>query len=148
MPKKTNSIQEIAMGLLSRREHSRYELQQKLKQRGFEDVDIQDTLDQFCQKDWQSDERFAGSYVAMRTRRGYGPLRIRQELQARQVDDALIAQHLPHDDAYWTEQAAQVRAKKFGKAMPSDFALCAKQKRFLYQRGFSGYQAQQVFRGD
>jgi regulatory protein len=43
-------------------------------------------------------------------------------------------------DVVWTEQADQVRAKRFGDPRPRDARETARQQRFLYYRGFSGEQ--------
>ena len=66
-PKSTpdaGELQERALRLLARREHSRAELSHKLGQAGFAADDITPLLDEFEEKNWLSDRRFAESYVA------------------------------------------------------------------------------------
>lgn len=96
----------------------------------------------------QSDERFTESYVHHRIERGYGPVRIRQELRERGVSPETIDMVLAAADADWQANLAGVRRKKFGKAVPSDYEEQARQSRFLYSRGFSAEQIRRLFRDD
>jgi regulatory protein len=54
---KPRSIRVVAMDLLSRREHSTYELTQKLKKRGFDMDAIETALDRLQQENLLSDSR-------------------------------------------------------------------------------------------
>jgi len=94
----------------------------------------------------QSDERFTESYIHHRIDRGYGPLRIRRELQERGVGEDLLEAALDSLETDWHQAAALVREKKFGSAPPSDFKEQSRQSRFLQYRGFSGEQIERLFR--
>ena len=124
------------MGLLARREHSRKELAYKLAGRGFGHEEITETLDALEAERLLSDARFAESYVRSRSARGFGPLRIRLELQERGVDEALIEQYIAEAEEDWTELARAQHRKRFGSQRPADFNERAKQARFLQGRGF------------
>lgn len=128
--------QRTAFNLLARREHSALELTQKLKQRGYSLTVIATVLNKLQQQNLQSDTRFVENYIHGRVNKGYGPLRIQQELQQRGVAFDLINIAL---DAYnnWREYAEQVRRKRFGAKLPRDFSERAKQMRFLQYRGFA-----------
>lgn len=130
----------VAIKLLTRREHSRLELLQKLQARGFTKTEIETLLDHLAEQNLQSDERFAAAYLAMRKQKGYGPVRIRQELHERGIAAAIINQLLNFQDDSWKDLAEQVRIKKFGKITPKDFQEKAKQLRFLQYRGFTNDQ--------
>jgi alanyl-tRNA synthetase len=69
-----------ALGLLTRREHSRKELARKLAGRGVETVDAHAVIDKLAAAGWQDDSRFARSLVRSRAAVGYGPGWIRAEL--------------------------------------------------------------------
>ena len=126
-----------AMALLAQREHSRYELQQKLLQRYCESVLIDQVLQQLADEDLQSDRRFAEAFVAMRVRKGQGPIRIRAELAQRCVDKKILTQVLlPYKDQ-WPEHAYTVWKKKYGISARQSAQERAKQQRFLLYRGFS-----------
>lgn len=86
----------------------------------------------------QSDNRFAEMYIHVRIQKGFGPLRIRQELRDRGIGDDLISQYLDRPDEDWLRISRQVREKKFGNALPDDMNSKVKQSRFLQQRGFNG----------
>jgi regulatory protein len=138
-------IKKTAIELLAIREHSTKELQRKLRQRGYESVLIAQELAQLASEDLQSDVRFTEAYVRMRAQRGYGPLRIQQELLQRGIAEDLIDQFIKPSQAEWFDNLVKVRKKKFGLVYPRDFAEQAKQKRFLQYRGFTLEHIQRVF---
>jgi regulatory protein len=82
-------LRERAMRLLARREHSRAELVRKLGQAGFDGCDIQLLLDEFEEKRWLSDRRFAESYVADHRARA-GAAKLVFDLRQRGVADNII----------------------------------------------------------
>lgn len=122
---------------MARREHSRYELEQKLAGRELEPVEIATALDALAQAGYQDDQRFAEAYVRYRGRSGFGPRRVAQELQQRGVDQALARQALTTQELDWFELAGDVQHKKF-RGAPTSFAERARQTRFLQYRGFDG----------
>ena len=95
-----------------------------------------------------SDARFAEAYLSMRAAKGYGPLRIRMELQERGVDEALISDCLAAAEQDWFAAANAVRRKRFGATLPADFEERAKQARFLQYRGFSTEQVKTALGDD
>lgn len=131
-----------ALRLLARREHSRFELTVKLRQRKLESALIDQVLDEFEAQGWLSDERFADIYARNRVDLRYGPLRIRAELQqkgVRCVPESLAA----ITDRQWCDIALAARERRFGLAgLADDWAARAKQARFLGQRGFSAEQVE------
>ncbi len=130
-------IEVRAVGLLARREHSRLELIRKLRQRGFAEHDLLPVLDALAAANLQSDERYAESYARSRAERGFGPLRIRAELQERGIDGNGIESALAALEQDWSEQARTAREKRFGAEPPQDIQQRMRQTRFLQQRGFS-----------
>ena len=138
-------IHKIAMDLLARREHSRQELFFKLKKRGFDDQEILEELNKLKTNNWQDDERFTEMYIQARTRRGYGPCRIRMELEEKGVATDIIQSYL---DDEWIELAKQVRCKRFGGELPKQYNEKAKQMRFLQYRGFTVEQINKALKND
>lgn len=132
----------MALRLLARREHSRFELELKLRQRKLDAALIDRVLDDFEEQGWLSDERFADIYARNRINLRYGPLRIRAELQQkgiRFVPESLAA----ITDRQWCEIALLARERRFGLAdLRDDWTARAKQARFLGQRGFSAEQVE------
>jgi len=69
-----------ALDLASRREHSRYELMQKLNKRFPETIPIiEDVLDKLVTNKILDDERFAEMYLNSRARKGFGPEEIERD---------------------------------------------------------------------
>lgn len=134
-----------AMDLLARREHSRVELERKLTKREYEAEEINSTIDQLVEDDLQSDSRFSEAYVQSRINKGFGPVKIRIELNERGVSDALIEESLGVHADSWIELAINQQQKKF-RTKPDDFTERARQSRFLQNRGFSVEQIQSVLK--
>ena len=93
----------------------------------------------------QSDERYAESYVHMRRKRGYGPLKIKQELQQRGVSSDLVDVFVEFNDKIWLDTACQAYEKKFGGKLLDTANERAKRMRFLQSRGFTGDIIQKTF---
>lgn len=126
-----------AMNLLARREHSLWELRQKLSSRDYPAEELEQVLMQLRDEGLQSDGRYIESFIQGRVNKGQGPLKIRYELQQRGIEPELTQQHLDHLEVDWPTLAEQVRCKRFGEDPPHDYAERAKQMRFLQSRGFS-----------
>ena len=129
-----------AMNMLARREHSVFELTRKLQQKDFPSELIQQVIERLVADNLLSDERYAEAYVRMRSARGYGLQRIRMEMQERGVASELISDALDNSEVDWNALAQEVRNKKFGEQQPDEYALRAKQMKFLQYRGFSHAQ--------
>ncbi len=91
-----------------------------------------------------SDDRFMESLIQARRRRGYGPLRIQQELKEKGVAAEAIERWLDVTGRDWLDDIRRVQRKKFGARLPKSFAERARQARFLQYRGFTHEQIQQV----
>lgn len=105
-------------------------------------------MTQLKQDGSQSDQRFTDSFIYNRMQRGYGPLRIRQELRERGVDDGIISGTLNVGNDDWMARLTEVHAKKFGASIPADYRKRARQTRFLEYRGFTSDQIRRLFNPD
>ena len=126
-----------ALDLVSRREHSRHELMQKLNKRFPETLPIiEEALDKLVLNNILNDERFAEMYLNSRARKGFGPKKIEMELYSKKVDSMFISNAI---EAYesWIENAENELQKKFKGIQPTDYKSMMKQKQFLFNRGFS-----------
>jgi regulatory protein len=130
------AIELSAIKLLAGREHSRQELSRKLRARNANAGQVDSVLDDLERRGLLSDERFTETYVDQRSRKGYGPLRIRAELAERGVQGELVTRWLDEGGHDWSEVLADTAARKFGGAPVSDRRTMAKRGRFLQQRGF------------
>ena len=126
-----------ALDLVSRREHSQYELIQKLNKRFPESMPIiEEVVKKLAINNILNDERFAEMYLNSRARKGFGPKKIEMELNFKKVDSSFIAIAIAEYES-WTENAQNELLKKFKGVKPTDYNSKMKQKQFLFNRGFS-----------
>jgi regulatory protein len=135
---------QTALNILSRRDHAVSEISVKLQKKAIEQPVIDEVVQKLLSLDYLNDARFTEHYVHVKKEKGLGPLRIRHDLQQRNIAVHLIEQHLPMDEDYWAEPLARQWEKRFGKP-PTDFRQKAKQLRFLQYRGFSMDQIRHFF---
>lgn len=151
----------LAFYYLSRREHGRNELRQKLLDKDQHPDKVEALLEEFEEKGYQSDWRTSLMLIRESLRKGRGRQRIKQEFYRRKLDipsniDELIetAQrssdefadfihsdntdngHSEREGVDWLELAVQARVKKYGNSLPTTPKDKAKQLRFLQYRGF------------
>jgi regulatory protein len=132
--------------MLSRREHSIWELQRKLVVRGYQSNLIEAVLVELCRDNLQSDQRFTENYIRSRVEHGFGPHRIAAELRERGVSTELIINCLKREDQ-WDSQVIKARNKRFGQVIPSSLKERNQQIRFLQYRGFTQEQINHALNG-
>lgn len=129
-------IYKKCLSLLALREHSCFELNQKLLQRGYSREEINQVLDQLIEQKLQSDERFAEMYLHSRSSKGYGFERLRLELQQKGVAESVIEIAMKNANVDWGALEKKVYQKKFGQTQPRDFQEKVKRQQFMRYRGF------------
>ena len=129
-----------AIKLLALREHSTQQIRRKLEQRGYPAIEIDDAIAQLLKDNYLSDTRFAESYLRSRKLKGYGPVRIRLELQERGVGSTIIDEVLEADEGGWFELMRSAYERKYGDEPPQDYNDKAKRCRYLQNRGFAASQ--------
>ena len=141
-------IYKKSLDLLARREHSIWELRQKLRQRfpGFREVEP--VLLRLEEQKFLCDERFSLNFVRSRmANRSWGAYRLRAELQQRGIAGQWIEQALASEvDASDLREKAEAFVRKSG--FPTDPAAKRKLAQKLYQRGFSQELINQVLSQD
>ena len=136
-PEAFTVIYNKALDLVSRREHSQYELIQKLNKRFPETMPIiEEVVKKLAVNNILNDERFAEMYLNSRARKGFGPKKIEMELNSRKVETSFISNAIAEYES-WTENAQNELLKKFKGTKPIDYKSKMKQKQFLFNRGFS-----------
>ena len=95
------------MDLLSRREHSKFELTRKLKQRDFEEDEIGAVIETLQQDNLQSDNRFVESLVNSKINAGFGPIKIRHELRQKGVSDDLAGDYFSGLEVDWQSSMSE-----------------------------------------
>ncbi len=140
---KKNACQ-IAVGLLSRRDHSEKELRQKLLVRQLDQKDIELAIAYCHEHAWISDVRIAQSLLQQALRKGYGWQRVCLNAKEKGIDLALIKSAQAESKVDWFAHAKAVAIKRFadidGNIPSVDNKTRAKWMRFLQYRGFSSEQ--------
>jgi regulatory protein len=138
----TLSVKGRALRWLAQREHSRAELERKLT-RHVEDspeasaaAQIAAALDELVARGLLSEARVAESVLASHAPR-YGARRLKQTLQAKGLEPALVAATVQQARSTELERARDLWRRRFG-APAADAAGRARQMRFLAGRGFDG----------
>lgn len=142
------SCRDSAIYLLSRRDHGRNELAQKLKIKGYEQADIEQAVEYCDHLGYLDDQRFAQGLVRQHIAKGHGEMRIRQELKQKSLSAEVVDCALAQQSVDWFELARQTAEKKFNLAEVVDQKGRAKQIRFLQYRGFSFEQIQYALTSD
>lgn len=130
------AVRRTAMDLLARREHGRVELTRKLRQRGACPDMIDIALDRLTEEGLLSESRYLESYISYRAGSGYGPLRIREELNQRGLPRGDVEDALRECGFNWQEKLEDTWRRKFSGQMPFDAKERDRQGRFLSYRGY------------
>jgi len=128
------SLKSRALRYLAAREHSRAELERKLRSADEEAGELARVLDELEAKGFISAERVAESVLHRRASR-FGTSRIRRELQDKGLDAETVQASVERLQATEFERAREVWRRKFAEPAP-DAAGRARQMRFLAARGF------------
>ena len=133
-----------ALKALARREHTRQELQAKLRPFAEDPDELEPLLDDLEKRGWLSEVRFVEQLTTVRRRR-FGAVRILHELREKGVSEAALAAAQSQLKDSELDAARAVWKKKFG-SLPTTLEERAKQSRFLASRGFSAEVVHQVLR--
>ena len=140
------SLKGRALRLLGQREHTRSELERKLRAYEEEPGTLAQALDELERKGFLSEQRAAESLVHRRAGQ-FGAARLRQEMQDKGLARELIEQTLAGLKDSELARAREVWRRKF-EAPPATPQERARQTRFLLARGFSGEVVRRVLGSD
>jgi regulatory protein len=121
MAKRKRTAYQTALDLLSRRDHFRRELVEKLRTRDFPADEIEDAIGRCEELDLLNDERVAERFVEVRAAdRGWGPRRLAAELRQRGLssDDAERFADVPDELA---EGAMRTALRKLEIRAPAEW---------------------------
>jgi len=130
-----------AVRILANRDHSKYELKQKLRQRGFTSKDI-DAVMVACERfNYINDRRTAHVYILQLKRKCFGKRYVRTALKKKRLRgtdiENILLENYPEADEL--ESAGKLLEKKM-EAFEREADLKKRREkmyRFLYSRGFS-----------
>ena len=130
-----------ALRILTGRDHSRYELTRKLKQRGFKPEDIEKAVSECVRLDYINDERTARAYISQMIRKGHGVNRIRHEMNKKRLNSQRVQNILSEivSEADELDGAKRLLKKNISRFERESDLKKRRDKiyRFLYARGFS-----------
>ena len=139
-----NSVRIKIMDFLARREHTSKEVYQKLEKR-VESLDIlEHEIQNLIDEGLIDNRRFAEQYIHSRSNRGYGPVRISQELIRKGIEERIFQSLVESKD--WNNLAKIALEKKTKKIIPKETEDILKIKRFLNYRGFDYSHIEKAFR--
>lgn len=136
------SLKGRALRLLSRREHSRAELERKLAEHEETPGQLRQALDELQARGFIDEGRVVESVLHRRAPR-LGASRLKQELLAKGIAGDRVAAALAELRGTELQRARTVWQRRFGQP-PADAAERARQLRFLLARGFDAATACRV----
>jgi len=130
-----------ALRILTGRDHSKYELTQKLVQRGFTALDIEKAVSECERFDYINDERTSRVYIRQLILKGYGEKRIRYEmnkkgLKGERIENILCETVAEIGELEGAERILDKNLKRFERESDPKKRR-DKIYRFLHARGFS-----------
>lgn len=138
-----------ALRILALREHTTFELAQKLRQRNFDEAEIAATLNQCLSWGYLNDARAAEVLVRTLLKKGAGLNKIKFELAKRRVPDSITTNLLCELEANDNQLATALAlvAKKFSQAqtIPEIHRQKGQIYRFLQNKGYCADIIYQVF---
>lgn len=149
-------LRDRAMRILAMRDHSEKEFRRKLtapvmSKNGLEEIDVTpeeiDQVVEWClEHNFLDDARFVRQFIASRARKGYGPARIRQELNQKGIGRDISESAMRECDIDWVANAREQALRKYGEPLPTEFTAKVKVQRFLLYRGFMQEDIQEIWR--
>ncbi|WLI76127.1 recombination regulator RecX [Kosakonia sp. H02] len=149
-------LRDRAMRILAMRDHSEQEFRRKLTapvitKNGPEAVDatpeeIEQVVAWCLEHNFLDDTRFVRQFIASRARKGYGPARIRQELNQKGITREISENAMRDCEIDWVANAREQALRKYGEPLPTEFAAKVKVQRFLLYRGFMQDDIQDIWR--
>lgn len=151
--KPRKSAREVALDCLSRRALTHYELENRLKEKGYESSEINEVLEKMAKLGYLNDQELALTVAQSRLRR-YSQRRVLQDLQNRGLApqvvehalessyscDAEYQQCLTLAKRWWVQEGTRwdqrIHKETTKKALPRELSLQQKVARKLIQRGY------------
>ncbi|HBV87986.1 MAG TPA: hypothetical protein DEF42_15365 [Desulfosporosinus sp.] len=151
--KPRRTAKEAALDCLSRRALTHYELETRLKEKGYESLEINAVLEKLREWGYLNDQELAVMYSKSRLKR-YSRRRVQQDMHNRGLEPELIEQALGQNyssdeefeqcltlaERWWVQEAKRwehkIDVEKTKKTIPRELGLQQKIARKLIQRGY------------
>jgi len=159
--KPLKNVREVAVDCLSRRALTHYELETRLKDKGFENTEINETLERLEKLGYLNDQELALTVSQNRLKR-YSRRRVFQDLKNRGlasqlIEEALGCTYSSHDESqqclalakqWWIREGKRweqrLQAEKTKRAVPRELWLQQKVAQKLVGRGYPSDMVQNV----
>ena len=128
------TAKERALAMLDRRDYSRAELLKKLTEKGEDETEAAEAVERLAELGFVDDARYAPIIVRHYAAKGYGPQRVRQELQKRGIPKDLwdgAMEQMPVQD----DTIDRLLRSKLKSGSP-DRAELKKAQDFLLRKGY------------
>lgn len=137
------AVREACFRYLSGRDHSSFELKQKVGKKGYKEKDIERVIQDLSDSGYLDDENFAAKFVQEKTElKQWGPKKIRSHLYKKGIDRKIIEKVLARetDDLQLQQICVDLVMKRKHHFLREDDIYKRKQKiyRYLAGRGFPG----------
>lgn len=124
--------------LLGRRDYSVKELKKKFKEKEYEESDVKEVLDYLIENEYQSDEKFARSFINSKLNSKIGFSKIKSLLiYEKGIDKELAENILETIDNNELENIMSILNTKYRNKDLKDFKEKNKAFRFLVSKGFN-----------
>jgi regulatory protein len=135
----TNKVQQTALRYLGTRSRTTAEMERHLSGKGFASRLIASVLSRLKNEGYLDDRRFAREWVEERSRRkGYGPLRLRQELEQKGIPPTWIEEALSVMDGEEESRIREVAEKRWHRLRHSSWPTVERRLgQYLLRQGYS-----------
>ena len=150
-----------AVQLLAQRDHSSYELTNKIiqfftkkikcseneyyEQLNQLKIETADVIQYCTNQNWMNDTQYIEKYIVMRANKGYGRYKIAMELKQRGLSTDLIHELLRILDINWVYNAHKQLLKKFKQVNVKNISEKQKVTQFLVTRGYTQDDIKDVY---
>ena len=141
-----SELRSLAFSYLARQEYSQSQLRERLVKRCEEPDLIERVLAYLVEEGYQSDSRFAESYIRAKSDQGQGGKKIAFDLSRKGIPKNLIADLLDKREVDSKQVALDYLKRKFGEEPPVDMKEKAKWFRHMAGRGFDYGEIEYAFR--
>ncbi len=135
---------DLALRLIARRARSQGEVASTLAELGYSKTLVRGVLGRLRALGYIDDRKFARECAERWSERGFGTLRIEEQLRRHEIDEATIASVMP-EAREERARAKGVLAKHFGALGSEDRRMMARAARFLAGRGFPAEVVESLF---
>ena len=140
-------IREVSLSLLAKKSHSEKQLSEKLKDKGYSDLETEQEIEKLKKLNFIDDEVFAADYAERLFKKNKGALLIELELKKCGIDSdlaaAVIKEKCGGKEAH--EQILELMSKKYKNADKKDEKFLHKAAAFLISRGFAQEDIEKAF---